>query len=267
MVDTGPSRRLWRDCPWDSIQNGSVRGTAFFDDFDNVSALLDDYYEKFVDAGCTITQLADKSFGEIQLLLDGNTEEDDCVIQTGGNTGGLARFIDPANLPAGITTTHDVWFEARIKVSSISASTGSVFVGLMAENAAGANGVISTADVVADKDCIGFAILNSAPSVLQFTFKRAGQTVQVPIATVHTLVADTYVTVGFNYVSGNPTARRIMVFKNNVANATGVTKANIEAVTFPDGDSLSLTAGLTSPPTPAAKNLIMDWWRVATVEN
>jgi hypothetical protein len=266
FVDTGPSRRLWAECPWDDI-GGTVRGAKFFDDFENTPTLstsaVTGKYASFADAGCTITQLADKSFGEIQLLLDGNTDEDDCIIQSGGNTGGMARFLDPT-----IATPHDVWFEARFKVSNITAGSGTVFCGLMSEGAAAANGVVTTADILANEDLIGFAILNAAPSVLQFTYKRIGQTAVVPIATVHTMVADTYVNVGFHYrYAANPVARKICVLKNNVLNPVGVTKANIEAVGFPDSNALALTLGSTTSVSVVAKNITMDWWKVATVEN
>jgi len=267
-TDTGPSRRLWAECPWDDIGDGAVRGSKFFDDFDSVAAVATNLtvasgkYAVFTGATGTQTfaQVADKSFGEAALTASA-TDNMDVAVQTGGNTGGLCVFRDPA-----VTTPHDIWFEARFKISQI--TSGNVFVGFGDEASAATGGIVSAADVlVTTKNFFGFAVLHANPATLIFTYQRASVAPVVVISALHTMVADTYVTVGAHYrYAANPTDRKICVFKANTLQATGVAKSAIVTGTFPTVDSLAMSAAVMTNGT-NAKVLTMDWWKFAMVEN
>jgi hypothetical protein len=282
FVDTGPSRRLWADCPWDDI-GGTVRGLKFFDDFENVAAVATNLtaatgkYAVFTGATGTQTfaQVADRAqattlqgFGEAALTASA-TDNMDVTVQTGGNTGGLASFRDPA-----VATPHDIWLEARFKINQI--TSGNAFVGFANEGGAVTGGIVTALDVLitgasgTNGDIIGFGVFHALPSTLAFVYKRGGvadASKVVPIASLHTFVADTYVTVGFHYrYAANPEARKLCVFKNNALQTVGVARTAIVTATFPTVDALALSATVMTNGA-AAKVLTLDWLKFASVEN
>lgn len=259
FVDTGPSRRLWSECPWDDIGR-SVKGVKLYDDFGNVPSLsttaLTGQYACFADTGGTIVGSGVNEFGGVILTVDADDNQA-CEIQTGGGSGVLADFIDPA-----VATPHDIWFECRFQLSAV---VGNCFFGLM-EPFTPAGDHITDAGALADKGLVGFSTLEATPTILNFTYKKTGQTVQVPITTVHTMVAATAVSVGFHYRNnGNPSDRKICVFKNNVLQTTGVTAAMIAAAAFPDGVMMALTAAIKNVTDITASTL--HWWKFAMVQN
>ena len=255
QVDQNWSRLLWKDCPWQDIGH-TVEGVKFEDNFENVPILsttaVTGKYACFGDTGATIVASATDPLGGVVLTVDADDNQEACI-QT---YGALANFIDPATG----TAPYDVWFEAQFELSAV---VGNCFFGLM-EYFTPAGDHITDAGALADKGLVGFSTLEATPTILNFTFKKAGQTVQVPITTVHTMVAATKVAVGFHYLSNNPTAKRITVFKNNVIQATGVTKAQIEAATFPDNVPMSLTAAIKNVTDITAST--MNRWRCAMVK-
>jgi hypothetical protein len=256
--DTGPSRLLWKDCPWEDIGH-SVRGVKLFDDFANFPQLptagIANQYATFWDTGGTIQQGATDAFGRAVMTVDADDNQA-AEIQTGGGTGNCANFIDPATG----TAPHNIWFECRFELSAL---VGNCFFGLM-EAFTPAGDHITDAGALADKGLVGFSTLEATPTILNFTYKKAGQTVQVPITTFHTMVADTAVTVGFHYLVGSPTAKKIMAFKNGLQQATGITKANIEAATFADNVPTALTAAIKNVTDITSATL--HWWKFAMVE-
>jgi hypothetical protein len=259
QVDTGPSRLLWKDCPWDDI-GGSVEGVKLYDDFINVPSMsttaVTGKYACFADTGGTIVGSGVDNLGGVILTVDADDNQA-CEIQTGGATGVAANFIDPATG----TQPFSIWMECSFQLSVL---VGNCFFGLM-EPFTPAGDHITDAGALADKGLVGFSTLEATPTILNFTFKKAGQTVQVPITTVHTMVAATRVNVGFHYLSINPTAKKITAFKNNVVQATGVTKAQIEAATFPDNVRMAVTAAIKNVTDITAATL--HWWKFAMVKH
>jgi hypothetical protein len=142
-----------------------------------------------------------------------------------GQAGAMVKFVNPA-----VAAPFDVYFEARF---SLGAVVGNCFVGLM-EYVTPAGDHITDSGVLIDKDFIGFSTLEATPTILNFTYKEEGSTVQVPIVNLETLAADEVVQVGFAYrPSVHPSSRWVSVYENNVMAATGITKANCQAATFP----------------------------------
>lgn len=259
FTDTGPSRRLWQDCPWGDIGR-TIRGVKFEDFFENTPSLsttaVTGKYACFADTGATILGSGVNEFGGVIMTVDADDNQA-CEIQTGGATGVLANFIDPA-----VGTPNDVWFECRFQLSAL---VGNSFFGLM-EPATPAGDFITDSGALKDTGLVGFSTLEGTPTILNFTYKKNGQTVQVPITTVHTMVAATAVNVGFHYrYNANPTDRKICVFKNNALQTTGVTAAAIAAATFPDAVLMALTATIKNVTDITASTL--HWWKFAMVQN
>jgi hypothetical protein len=259
FVDTGPSRRLWAECPWDDIGR-TVRGVKYEDYFVNfptavvATSNISQLYRTWVDTGGTIVQSLTDPLGSAVALLD-TTTNDAASIQTGN----LASFINPAS-----ATPYDVWFECRFSIATI---TDSCFFGLAAYQAPATAAIITDGDIMADIGLIGFSTLQATPTFLNLTYKKNGTAVQVPITTVATLAAGTIISAGFHYRIANPTSRKITAFANGVMKPTGVTGASIALSTFPAAVPMALTAAIKNFTTTAGAGFTMKWWRVAMVEN
>lgn len=256
------SKNIWAGIPWDQIACGEREGHAFFDDFSNMPNLSADAdlhkYAAFVSTGNTISQSATDEHGAVAVVTDG-TDEDESWIQTGGNTGAFLEIIKEAT---GVP--HTIAFEARVKKSLI--TSGCLFIGLGAEGMAADNSMVDTTGAMADNNWIGFHVLEAAPATMTFSYKNSGQTVQNLMASYATLVADTYIKVGFLYDYKHKSSQKIKVFKNGVVQSTYVTKALLEAATFPFDEEMCPLFGVKNT-TAVAISGTMDWWRAALVVN
>lgn len=269
VADTGRlwTPELWKGIPWDQIACGQREGTVLFDDFTNFPALgaVDadlHAYACYSDTGSTLGQVAASDYGEVAFVTD-TTDNDEGWIQTGGNTGGITKFIEQ-----GTGVPHTIVFEARIKKSSI--TLGGMFVGLADPGLAAADTMVDTAAAdhadFADNNFLGFHVPGGDPDACDVFYQADGQTGVSLITDFHTIVADTYVKVGLRYDYRNPAAKQVSFWKNGVINATYVTKTIIEAATFPGDDDLALLWGGKNTST-AANTFTMDWWRFAAVVN
>jgi hypothetical protein len=253
----GPSPNIWANCPVLDILEDPGLGMYFFDDFLNfskhVSAQNVQQYASYIDTGVTI-----QSLPLIQGVLEvaGNdADNDEGSITTGGNTGTLAVISDTAG------DDKKLWFEARIKKASIADNACAFFVGLSEEALAAADTLVDDTAEIASKDMIGFRVKQDNGEELDFVYRKAGQAVQEVIAAGASMVADTYIKVGFVYDPNRPAANRIAIFINGVEQTTYVTATNIAAATFPDAEELALLLA-TKVGAAAESKFQMDWWRL-----
>ncbi|MEE9597968.1 MAG: hypothetical protein V3V96_14440 [Acidiferrobacterales bacterium] len=256
------TKSLWDEIPWDQIQAGEREGWVFHDDFINMPNLSVDAdlhkYAAFIDTNATITQGVANEFGEVVLLSDAG-ENIGANLTTGGQTGGLSKFILQAT-----AVPHTIAFEARMKTSTL---VGSVYIGFSEEGLGTTEGILSNTGTLSDKNHIGFLVPEADPDGLDFVYnKESGAAPTTMIADIHTMVADEYVKVGFIYNYKNAAAKQIKVYKNGVRNATFVTKALIDNTTnFPGGEEMGLAMAFKN--VTDIKNFTVDWWRAALVVN
>lgn len=216
-------------------------------------------YTSYIDTGGTLTQLADESGGVLALTTDG-TDEDEIWVSSGDGTGGLGYISDTAG--ADFLTV----FEARYKLSSITNSVMSSFVGLASPGLAAADTKVdATGALKATGAFIGFDVLLDGDSI-QFVYQKASQTVVTKISAVHVPVADDFVKLGFVYDPEAPADKRIKVFVNNTEQSTYVSASDIASTTayFPDAAMLTFLAGFKNT-TAAAGELAVDWWAFAQI--
>lgn len=263
VADTGRmwTKGIWDEIPWDQIDAGEREGWVHHNDFENIpilAAATDTIYAAHIDTDATIKQGTGNEFGEVVMLSDAD-DNIGAVIQSGGGAGGLAKFILQAT-----AVPHTMCFEARVKTSTL---VGSFFVGFSEEGLTSAAGVLTDAGALTDKDHIGFLQPEAAPTLMDFVYnKESGADPTTAIDDMHTLVADTYVKVGFKYDYKNSAAKQIKAYINGVVQTTFVTKALIDNTTnFPGGEEMCLTAAFKN--VTDIKNFTMDWWRAALVVN
>ncbi len=169
----GPSGALWFDLP-DDITDPNI-GIIDGDDFvtcpyvDSTSAVAGTWgrYAMYSYAGGSIVD-AGIAGGGITLASDGDNE------------GVALQSLTGAYKIAA--TTKKLWFETRIATSTISDTKHNLFSGLLEPLTPTTAVPLTTGDILADKNVIGFARLIGAPTALAFTYKNSGQTVQAPIA-------------------------------------------------------------------------------------
>lgn len=136
----------------------------------------------------------------------GITDNDQNTLQWGGHE--LTPYgCFPFSVMPGVS--KDLVFECRVKVNTIADSIGDFFIGL-----AGAAGVAVSASAVpitqtastmaTTVDHLGFHKLSGDGDKFDLSYERASGTVATK-ADVATLVADTYIKVGFRYSGHNKT--------------------------------------------------------------
>lgn len=240
---------------------------GFFDDFFSFQATtLEGPYkilETGGDGGITVEQVADTANekGNLALTMDSGSANDEAVLQWG--RGLCAPFK---------LTGKDLVFEIRFKVSAITAAKWSIAVGL-GDVGMGATDKIfadTTGAMATDADWLGFAKLLAEGASWDGAYKVASQTYQdgatkTKLDSLHTMVADTYVKMGFRYRAHPKT---LEWYVNNslpgghIAPAK-LTATEIDAATFPDDTFLAPVFGVKNVTADTALTVNIDWWACA----
>lgn len=267
VSNRGLSAPLWRDCRRVGSEGLFYNeDTFFYDDFKMLGKVAPatggatagflateaGAYQYYVDTGTaagSIAGVAADRDGTMKLLNAAQDNHEIWVQAGGGSNLGII-----ANSGANM---QRLWFEARFKVGQIG-NNYNAFVGLGEESLAAAD-TVTDAGALADKDLLGFWVLEAAGATLNFGFRKAGQAVQTTIAGIQTLVADTWYKLGFYYNPLAPADKKIKVYVNGVEKSTYVTAALIAAATFPLDQGMSPLMGVKNG-SAAAHNVSADWW-------
>ena len=254
-----PSPIIWGDCPADEIQQDPAAGIYMFEDFQQgvvagTTLVLGQRngLVAYADSNdvADILQDATTDKGIVKLDTDG-TDDDNTVITTGDNVVGLLKIT------SGQQTGF--WFEARVKVSTITTGDIAMFVGLTQEGQAGSGTPLGALGVIGDIDHLGFNIKEDDGNAVDLVHTKAG-VVDGGADGVHVPVVDTYVNLGLYY----------NVFKNVVecyVDGVQVKTADIDcsATNFPSGEELAVTIAVTSGANGAdGDGMTIDWFAVAS---
>lgn len=180
--------------------------------------------------------------------------------------GMMTLFVTDDNQEAAVAWTScpitstggAAWaFEARVKASQIANTKGGWALGLMAVDAVMAGDQIADGGTLADVGFIGFQCKEGDGDIVDLVYDKASQTQNEHDDDYHTIVADTYFTLGLHY---NGTT--IQGYLNGVATGTAISAADIAVADFPAADILVPVFVLKN----AANDdvtVTMDWIRVA----
>ncbi len=261
----GPSSSLWGkiNCP-----NGSgffrTRGEGnpafgFFDDFLSFSeTTLTGGYVHLETNGATVSQIASTADAPGIVRLTANADGEEVVLQL-GNALDVGAF----------RLQRDLAFECRVRVNAAAIVAGDhgFFFGLANGGSAGAGitAKLFASDVLGAVDVVGFQHLVGESTALDAAYLVSGGTVMdgsqiADLDTVETLVADTWVKLGFRYYQ-HP--RKLEWYVNGVKEAE-IGETRIAAAAFPDADAdfMQPTIGLF-PADSTAAILDLDWWACA----
>lgn len=255
----GPSSNLWEF--WRGRTRGAndftEDGIQFFDDFCNFGVGSGTVYRGYgihLDTGNTIQEIATEIGGVVHFTTDG-TDNDSCELISGGNVGTLVKIPSSAG--------DVVIYESRWRVNQVT-NTYNMFVGLTEEGTAVDDGMFTDAGAGADKDKIGFQVLEADGDALEFTYKKAGQTAVVTTG-LKAIAANVWYRTGFVYDPRLPAASRLRIYIDNADTGTKYTSTNIAAATFPSGEELAVAMGIKNGGA-AASSFDVDWAGVAEAQ-
>ena len=244
-----PSPNIWGDCPILSILEGSIAGTMIIDDFERgfitptITTLINvDGYACFGSAGATIT-FDDQTGGAVVLT---EATDDQSVSMT------CEQHPFWLNSSKG-----DLWFEARIKASTVAANHAFA-LGLMDTTALAAAVPVTADGAIADVNFVGFHRPEANTTKFDTSYKADGVTAVEVNSDLGTLAANTYIKLGMKFTS---TDNKLAFYVNGIKQASTKTLGAAAGTDFPDDIGLAPVIGQTLGAS-ASKTLTMDWWRV-----
>jgi len=197
------------------------------------------------------------------------------LIQQDGTDADVSAVTDGQNV-AGIWKTPTAgsahnkkgfWFEARIKMVSITDADNGAFVGLSAPGEAkdAGGGMTAGGAAMSDIDHIGFAQLSGDADDFIITYNEASLGTAQSSTGVITLAADTWVRVGFKVVTkGQGTYVQFYADGVYLGSATDIditgTNANFPGAT----DMARLLSSVGESGVSDGDGMYVDWVRVAT---
>lgn len=267
-TDRKPSASIWGRCPWSSILDGSVNGAYVWDDFSsfNVTPATTEGnwaanrgYAQFSSAGGFITAPAitaatTSGVGQTGITIGSDDDNEGVGIRTLSTPFVINR------------STQKLWFECRLKKSTIANTTFELFAGFM-ENAAltAIVPITTTAATLADKNLFGFYSTESAGANASVSYKCDG-VAQVNVSTTEvTFVADTYTKLGIKYeLTGDKDGQYILSFyQDGVRLATSKQVPTAAGTDFPNDIAMGLVLATRNAAGTSPGNATISWWRAA----
>ena len=208
------------------IINGTVDGWYIDEDFIDCPTFASTVVQKgmitYQDTGVTMqSAVGAGAQGGVLEVAGNDADNDEGSIQWNPLGAGFVISDTAAE-------TFGLAFECRLKKASIADNALAFFIGLMEEASAVADALTDADGAMPDKDHIGFHCDAAAGETVDWVYTKAGQTDTVQIAGAHTLVADTYVNLGFLYLPQRSGNKRISCFVNGAEQSTYITGAVIE---------------------------------------
>lgn len=255
----GKSPGLWGGCPIADILEGkdpSTNGIFTHLDFRrfktsaNVNATV-----AYWDQGCNLYGSDGAALAVLDEINGGLT------ISSDGDNEGVA--IQQVCLPFQISRAHKrLWFEARVKFSTIADTKFGAFIGLGDAMTIGATVPIAAAGTLADENLVGWHRLEGDGDAADTVYK-ANTVTQVSVQTdAATLVADTWIKLGFLWDSADKAGPNILSFyADGVRCSTTYTMASADGTDFPNDVRLApLIALLNATATTPGSMSISDLW-------
>lgn len=250
----GLSPAIWDDCPLVGIMCDPTIGWMVSDDFTDVglsgtiTTIISQAgigrYLVFGGAGATITP--DNALGGgLTLSL---TDIDQAV--------SIVTKQNPFQITSG---AGDLWFEARVKFSTITTNEQAWFVGLTSIITQSATVPLTATGALADVNLVGFHKPETNTTKFDASYKADGVTAVKVNSDIGTLAVDTYVKLGMKFSTAN---NRLEFYVNGVKQANGKTIPNATGTDFPADVPMAPTFALLAA-TNDTETATIDWWKIA----
>jgi hypothetical protein len=267
-----PSGTIWGDCPEQEIKNGEVPGFMIFDDFvqwmktpatTEGNWAAGGGYSQFSDTGGTIANDSTTGTGgEVAIGSDGDNEG--CSFRTTATPFRISRSF------------REVWFEARIKSSTIADAKHNIFIGFLEDVALTATVPITATGTLADNNLVGFqrpetvrSVAGTGGAIMNTVYKANGVTAVTLQTDAVALVANTYTKVGLKFRRGtdrmNPQTNILSFYQDGVRLATAYAMPSAQGTDFPNDVSLGLVFAVLNATAATPGTSTIDWWKAAQV--
>jgi hypothetical protein len=244
---------FWEDCPMTAIRNDPGMGYYIEDDFvdlglgGTITTIISNAgtgkYLVFGSAGATITP--DAALGGGIVLTEATDNE--------------AVSITTKQTPFQITSgAGSLWFEARIKTSTITTAKQAWFCGLMDATPQTATVPLTATGTIADINCVGFHHPEANTSAFDASYKANTVTAVEVNSDIGTLVAGSYVKLGMKFDTSNNV---LSFYVDGALQAAGKTIPNATGTDFPADVLLAPVLAQLLAAT-ASYTLTMDWWKI-----
>ena len=268
VVPRMPSPIIWNDCPIGRMDADPAVGKHLFDDFHSgvigSSTIVKGQpngWTAFIESN-TASDCEVQADDEGVLFLQSDGTDADVYALTGGeNLVGAWKTPTP-----GQGDIKKLWFEARVKVVTITDSDQGCFVGLSqpgeAKDAGG--GMTAGGAGMSSIDHIGFAQLSGDCDDFIIAYEEAGAGTAQTSTGVITLVADTWVRVGFKVVTkGQGTYVQFYADGVYLGAATDI-NLTVANANFPGATDMDiLISTVTESGGANADGIYIDWVRAA----
>jgi len=252
---------------------------GMFDDFTQFGGILatsagqyhsgGNVYRSYQTASTFITNVAETGTpasvapvhrGAISLTGTAGVANDDVETLVAGGNVSTPYGCFPYNVIPGMS--GDLVFEARFKVSGITASIGNFFVGL--GGAAGVDTASADCPIAADVMAttlshLGFGRFGTSTTALGLFYERASGTVATKAA-VGTLAADTYIKAGYRW---NAHRKTLTPWIDGVEIAASRCSAAVTAATPWPNDYMTPIVAVRQIDGTTGLTLTLDWWACA----
>ena len=255
----GPSPSVWGTCPVLEIMAQVGQGSGgyyFWEDFDAHGLVTAPTALAALGGGLPFTgfgssgskqEVDDASGGSSGFLLEETTHEEGANFTTENHPYVLSNV-------AG-----SLWFEARVKSSTITTNEMSFFVGLADTTAFTAVMPLTAPGAVGDLNCIGFHKPEANTTAFDFSYKANGVTLEEVNSDIGTLAVDTYVKLGFLMHESD---YKVRCFVNGAEQASTTTVSDALGTDTPSDGGLA-PAGAIKNAGGTAEGLTIDWIRCA----
>jgi hypothetical protein len=243
---------FWNDCPLNAIMTDPGAGYMMSDGFEDlglagtITTIISDAgvgrYLAFGSAGATITP--DAALGGGVVITEATDNE--------------SISITTKQTPFQITSgAGSLWFECRIKTSTITTAEQAWLVGLMDATAQTATVPITATGTIADINMVGFHHQEANTTAFDTTYKANTVTAVEVNSDVGTLVAGTYVKLGMKFDTRN---NLLSFYIDGVKQAGTKTIPNATGTDFPADVLLAPVIAMTLANS-AEETITMDWWK------
>lgn len=243
---------FWNNCPLLAIQMDPSIGYGIQDDFvdlglvGTITTIVSDAgtgrYLCFGSSGATITPDAALGGG---IVITEATDNESVSITTKQT---------PFQITAG---AGSLWFEARIKTSTITTAEQAFIVGLMDATPQTVTVPITATGTIADINMVGFHKQEANTTAFDTSYKANTVTAVEVNSDVGTLAAGTYIKLGMKFETTNNV---LTFYINGVKQAASKTIPDNTGTDFPADVTLAPVLAMTLANS-AAETITMDWWK------
>ena len=252
-TNRNPSPSIWGNCPIDAINSGHTDGFGkrwnFMDGPIVGSAVSDDFtygngVKVYTSTGGAIAA-GDEIGGTVALSSDGDDE---------------GAAMQQQNFPFQISNSHgDLWFEARIKTSTIADTKHSIFLGLCETVTLSATVPIAAAGTLTDNNFVGFHRLEADGDYFNTVYKANGITEVLVKQDAALLVADTYIKLGFYH---DASAKKLTFYDDGNALADTKSIPSAAGTDFPNDVRLGWVLAVLNATATTPGSTEIDWIQV-----